>query len=1239
MEKITIVKSFERKIKKFRMLGQSLVFKINTAPKNENPVEWVKDALQQVVTLVTKGVDPSDKIGFTFDSGNFERGQGWLNFKDASEVAVDDVWGALEKIFQSNSKGLDTDMFTVTVTTIKMPKGCGRREKKAYNTFQEECNARSGIVTIINKDNLCLPRALVVGMAYATKDPKYNKIRDSKKIQKEKAEKVCVDADVVIGVEGAGIPEIIKFQEYLKNYKISVYDYSGMGKSLLFEGPDAPLKINLLYHEGHFNLITSLTSAFACSYYCEACHMPYDHKDKHRCGGTCPACQQSPACPLDVKISCDECNRWFRSNQCFEHHKKSVCSQISACPHCLKTIKGGRTHTCGEIYCKICEKHQPSPHLCYMRPAKPYKNSDSTLFVFYDLETRQDKKIDESSSLHIPTLCVFRQVCSSCITENKFLYCCQQCGICLQKLTGDKIIDIFMSHLLNIRKKFKKVVVIAHNGQAFDHQFILNHILTKTSLTPDLIMRGTKIISMELVNVKFIDSLNYFPMALSKLPKAFGLGDNFKKGYFPHLFNSLENQHYVGPMPDISYYDPDNMKTPDREQFLEWYSSHVNDIFDMQKEIIEYCVSDVEILAAACLKFRSQMLETGNVDPFLEASTIASTCNKVFRRNFLKTDTVGIIPKGGYRLADNQSKIALQWLIWEEKQREINILHAAKQNEVVLHGNKVDGFCPDTNQVFEFHGCYFHGCPNCFKHDRDKSLNDGASMNTRYESTFTKIDKLKKFGYEVIERWECSFRKQLTDSEVADYTENHPLLINTPLNPRDAFFGGRTGNTRLYYKTREDEKIKYLDVCSLYPWVCKYGKYPIGHPKVRVGPECPEELGNVEGLIKCKILPPRDKYHPVLPLKANNKLLFPLCRTCALRSCTICDHDEEQRALIGTWVMDEVIKAVELGYTILKIYEIWDYNTLCYDSDKRTGGLFTDMMDRFLKIKQQASGWPKNCNSIEEKEVYIEKFSKYEGIKLEFSDIVENPGLRALAKLILNSFWGKLGQRENQPKTKIVNKPDEFFAMLCDPNIEINTVLPINDETLIVNYEFKEESYDQLPTVNVCLAAYTTAQARLKLYSYLEQLGDRVLYYDTDSVIFISRKGEPEPETGECVGELTDELECYGPGSFITEFVCAGPKSYAYRVYSPSQDKYFDICKVKGISLNYETSKIINFEKIRDMVMNEEAPVNIVCKNIERTNMHDVITKETHKFFQINSRKRVFEGLESVPFGYKRIKQ
>lgn len=52
--------------------------------------------------------------------------------------------------------------------------------------------------------------------------------------------------------------------------------------------------------------------------------------------------------------------------------------------------------------------------------------------------------------------------------------------------------------------------------------------------------------------------------------------------------------------------------------------------------------------------------------------------------------------------------------------------------------------------------------------------------------------------------------------------------------------------------------------------------------------------------------------------------------------------------------------------------------------------------------------------------------------------------------------------------------------MLCNSAIEITTVLEVNENTLIVNYEYKEESYGVLPSANVCLASYTTAQAQVK---------------------------------------------------------------------------------------------------------------------------------------------------------------
>ena len=122
---------------------------------------------------------------------------------------------------------------------------------------------------------------------------------------------------------------------------------------------------------------------------------------------------------------------------------------------------------------------------------------------------------------------------------------------------------------------------------------------------------------------------------------------------------------------------------------------------------------------------------------------------------------------------------------------------------------------------------------------------------------------------------------------MSEFVKEAKLKMQEPLNYRNAFFGGRTGNTAKVYDVQDNEKIKYIDVCFLYPYICKRGKYPVGHPKVYVDEEkCLEFVGNinnidkVDGLIKCEILTPRNLYHPVLPVKMYGKLIFPLCRKC-----------------------------------------------------------------------------------------------------------------------------------------------------------------------------------------------------------------------------------------------------------------------------------------------------------------------------------------------------------------------
>ena len=143
-------------------------------------------------------------------------------------------------------------------------------------------------------------------------------------------------------------------------------------------------------------------------------------------------------------------------------------------------------------------------------------------------------------------------------------------------------------------------------------------------------------------------------------------------------------------------------------------------------------------------------------------------------------------------------------------------------------------------------------------------------------------------------------------------------------------------------------------------------------------------------------------------------------------------------------------------------------------------------------------------------------------IRTWYHKIKKNPGLRALAKLMLNSFWGKFGQRALLPQVEFVDDPSVYFDKLTSDQEEVTAVNFVSEDMVDMRWKYKNDFVDANSKTNVVIAAYTTAQARLKLYSYLDKLGPRALYADTDSVIFSSKHGESKPSLGDYLGDLTD---------------------------------------------------------------------------------------------------------------------
>jgi hypothetical protein len=135
--------------------------------------------------------------------------------------------------------------------------------------------------------------------------------------------------------------------------------------------------------------------------------------------------------------------------------------------------------------------------------------------------------------------------------------------------------------------------------------------------------------------------------------------------------------------------------------------------------------------------------------------------------------------------------------------------------------------------------------------------------------------------------------------------------------------------------------------------------------------------------------------------------MFCLCRTCVLTSNTgdDCHTTDEERALTGTRVIDDVWLVVQKGYRILEVYELYEYNITRFDHEAREGGRFAGCIDTFVKSKAEASSYPSFVQSLADEERYIESFWKSEGIRLDRESIRPNAAKRGLAKLFLNSMW------------------------------------------------------------------------------------------------------------------------------------------------------------------------------------------------------------------------------------------
>ena len=1241
-------------------------------PGDNLGVQLMEALYTAIRSQIAEDARPHDLLHFAIHAHGFTHGFRSTNirvgdFMDRDRY-LDELLDTLAGKLNSNEEFHPDRGLQVDVVLVRMPTP-GSRPRKwnvGLRAFDKDSNRKQSIIQIKNRDNLCCARAIVTMRAWCHRnDPgcmprsDWNALRDGRPRQEKMAQELHRAAGVPEGP--CGLPELYQFQRYLSTLD-PPYQLKVLSRQhpffLIFRGPDAPHTIVLLKSKQHYEGCTTITGFVNKGYWCPECDRGFDHNDaaNHPCEGTtCRACNrnQPHPCPDYDKFKkpstpCNKCHLSFYGPNCLQFHRSTkTCGKIVKCLSCRAVHKVDRKHPhrCGWEECYSCGFDVPiADHKCVIQPP------------FQPPPLQQRNAEGETTSETVPPPKLLYADIECLLTDDRGfvpnLLCYRgewQGDITL--LRGEDCVDLFIAHLddyahppeENVEEQ--PLIILFHNLKGFDGIFILNSLYKAGRRVTDQLTIGAKVLSFTSGALLFKDSLCFLPMPLSSFPSNFNLIE-LKKGFFPHSFNTPSNQDYRGPIPALHYYDPDGMSPAKKAELEQWHADQVrnNVVFDFQQELEDYCKSDVDILQEGCEAFCKEFERKAGFNPFEKCSTIASACNLYWRKHHLHDDDPIAVqpPQGWHGARVNQSWVALQWLAYQQSLQppHLTIKHVRNGGEQKVstgwREEFVDGLI-DTTQpktVFEFMGCLWHGCPTCHKHQRWRQYgaNPDRTLEELYEATQAKLQRLRGAGYRVVVQWECTWQQQI-DSTPTLSSFLSSLTSTPPLQPRDAFFRGRTGAVALHHQAGPGEKILYVDVTSLYPWVNKTARYPLGHPTIFYEPE-DQDLDSYFGIALVTILPPRGLYHPVLPVRHGGKLTFPLCMACVreeqpkplFERSALCKHNDQQRQLQGTWCTPELREAVARGYKLQRIHEVWHF-------EKTKVGLFADYVNTWLQIKQESAGWPRWCQTPEQKQQYKRLYKAKEGITLQ--NMEKNPGRKQVAKLMLNSFWGKFGERTNKSKVLQVKTPHELFNVLTDSANHVQSLRLCTDDVLEV--VFKQTPANDLPNAktNIFIACFTTCWARLKLYSYLHRLQKQVLYYDTDSVIYAWKEGQPQIEIGDYLGDMTDELD----GDVIKEFVSGGAKNYGYETVG---GKF--VCKVRGFTLNVRGRQRLNYQTMKEHIVDtleEEEPAEPIAV-INPNHFHRDQTAKKMKLVRQEKKyrlvfdKRVIErdSKRSYPFGY-----
>lgn len=236
------------------------------------------------------------------------------------------------------------------------------------------------------------------------------------------------------------------------------------------------------------------------------------------------------------------------------------------------------------------------------------------------------------------------------------------------------------------------------------------------------------------------------------------------------------------------------------------------------------------------------------------------------------------------------------------------------------------------------------------------------------------------------------------------------------------------------------------------------------------------------------------------------------------------------------------------------------------------------------------------------------------------------PALKTVSKLMLNSLYGKFGQRSNFDQTILVKDRAELFMHLTSPDTEVTDIIhhTVDGSNAELRFKYRELHEAQTKLRNFChvaIAAFTTAYGRLKLLQMVHLLGqDRVLYMDTDSIIYKVLPESPiSLREDHFLGGWENEYPQEDQG-LRHRFVSTGPKVYGYELESGNP-----VLHIKGFRFCQASTGLFKLNTLRDALLatpEEPAEIKQELSRFQSNRRHQVFTTAQHRTYMACFTKR-----------------